>query len=262
MVEDERRDEPEEPDLNDAPPRILYAPPEGEDPDKRFLLAATEALIFASTEPLTANQHAAALGDGVKGRLAEFVAELNAEYEQQGRAFEILAVAGGYQFFTRRDFSGVLRKLFMERARARLSRAALETLAVVAFRGPVTRAEIDEIRGVDSGGVLRTLLDRHLVAVRGRAKVIGRPLLYETTPEFLKHFGLSDLSELPRDSELLREWGQPRAIDESPVEEPPPADDGGEILELSLTNAQTNGRPDIPPVEETDSEKDIGHDVA
>jgi len=267
MVEDERRDEPGEPELNEAlpndaatdeeAPRILFAPPDGEDPDKRFLLAATEALIFAGTEPLTETQHIAALGSGVKGRLKEFVQELNEEYERQGRAFEILAVAGGYQYYTRRDFSGVLRKLFMERARARLSRAALETLAVVAFRGPVTRAEIDEIRGVDSGGVLRTLLDRHLVAVKGRAKVIGRPLLYETTAEFLKHFGLSDLSELPRDSELLREWGMPRAIEEPVPDEQLPAEEGSEVLELSLTHAQENGRPDEPSAEETDTEKDI-----
>jgi segregation and condensation protein B len=184
------------------------------------------------------------------------VQELNDEYERQGRGFEILTVAGGFQYFTKREFSGVLRKLFLERARARLSRAALETLAVVAFRGPVTRAEIDEIRGVDSGGVLRTLLDRHLVAVRGRAKVLGRPLLYETTPEFLKHFGLSDLSELPRDSELLREWGQPRAIEE-PVLEQPPAEDDTEVLELSLSNGQGNSPEDEQPAEETDTEKDI-----
>lgn len=255
IVDDESPESLGEPETNGALPRIVYAPPE-DDPDRRFLLAATEALIFASTEPLTESQHVAALGHGVKGRLATFVGELNAEYERQERAFEILAVAGGYQFFTRRDFSGVLRTLFMERARGRLSRAALETLAVVAFRGPVTRAEIDEIRGVDSGGVLRTLLDRHMVAVKGRAKVLGRPLLYETTAGFLKHFGLSDLSELPRDSELLREWGQPRETDDSP-EEQPAAEEGSEILELNLTTAQAYGRPDALSAEEPDSEKDI-----
>ena len=255
IVDDEEIDAIQEPESNGSAPRITYAPPD-DDPDKRFLLAATEALIFSSTEPLAESQHVAALGGGVKGRLAEFVSELNQEYERQGRAFEILAVAGGYQFFTRRDFSGVLRKLFMERARARLSRAALETLAVVAFRGPVTRAEIDEIRGVDSGGVLRTLLDRHLVAVRGRAKVIGRPLLYETTGEFLKHFGLSDLTELPRDSELLREWGQPRMIEE-PATEEPPVSEASEVLELNITNAQANGRQYVPSATEVDSEKDI-----
>jgi segregation and condensation protein B len=223
--------------------------------DSRFLLTATEALIFSGTEPLTEPQHVAALGAAVKGKLAEFVQELNREYERDGRAFEILSVAGGYQFLTRRDYSGVLRKMMVERARARLSRAALETLAVVAFRGPVTRAEIDEIRGVDSGGVLRTLLDRHLVAVRGRANILGRPLLYETTPEFLKHFGLSDLTDLPRDSELLREWGQPRSIEEPPVEAETSTDTPE--IPVEADPASHNGHVPAETSGETEPEKDI-----
>jgi segregation and condensation protein B len=219
----------------------------------RFLKSATEALIFASAEPLTEGQLVAALGESVKGELPRIVSELNFEYERDGRAFEILPVAGGYQFFTRRDYSGVIRRLSAVRARARLSRAALETLAVVAYRGPVTRAEIDEIRGVDCGGVLRTLLDRRLVAVKGRAHVVGRPLLYETTPEFLKHFGLSDLSDLPRDSELLREWGQARNIEEPVLTEPPENPAQTDIL---FTDDQGNGRMPAPSVEENEPEKD------
>jgi len=225
------------------------------DDNGRFLKAAAEALIFASAEPLTESQLTAALGARVKGELPRIVAELNYEYQRVGRAFEILAVAGGYQFFTRRDFSGVLRRLSLARARTRLSRAALETLAVVAYRGPVTHAEIDEIRGVDCGGVLRTLLDRRLLAVKGRAQVLGRPLLYETTPEFLKHFGLSDLSDLPRDSELLREWGQPRNIEE-PVPAESPLEDSSQV-DLTLAEDQGNGRMPAQPVEENESEKDM-----
>jgi segregation and condensation protein B len=242
--------------------RISFSPEDELDEEYRALRAATEALIFSSIEPLTDGQLVAALGDRVKGKLGDFVRDLNVEYERDGRAFEILPVAGGYQFFTRRDFSGVLRKLFVERARTRLSRAALETLAVVAFRGPVTRAEIDEIRGVDSGGVLRTLLDRHLVAVRGRANVIGRPLLYETTPEFLKHFGLSDLSDLPRDSELLREWGQPRAIDETIPDQPAefPLTDSADTIVNSESENDRAAADEIPG--ESEPEKDINHDVA
>ncbi len=188
--------------------------------DHRFLLAAAEALIFAGLEPLTEDQFVAALGQKHRGKLEELVQELNREYEREGRAFEILHVAKGYQFFTRQDFSGLLRRVFAERAKSRVSRAALETLSVIAYRGPVTRAEIDDIRGVDSGGVLRTLLERRLIEVQGRANVIGRPLLYQTTTEFLKHFGLSDLSDLPRDSELSREWGQLRASEAEASEEP------------------------------------------
>ena len=225
------------------------------DDNGRFLKAAAKALIFASTEPLTERQLITALGDRAKGELARIVLELNYEYERDGQAFEILHVADGYQFFTKRDYSGVIRRLSVVRARTRLSRAALETLAVVAYRGPVTRAEIDEIRGVDSGGVLRTLLDRHLVAVKGRANVLGRPLLYETTPEFLKHFGLSDLSDLPRDSELLREWGQARAIEE-PVDADQPPEDPSQT-HLTLAEEQGNGRLPAQPVEENEPEKDI-----
>jgi segregation and condensation protein B len=176
--------------------------------DQEFLKGLTESLLFASREPLTEQHYLAVVGQRRKGKLAEFVRQLNVDYERTGRAFEILHVAGGYQFFTRPDFSGALKKLAVERNKSRVSRAALETLAVVAFRGPVTRGEIDDIRGVDSGGVLRTLLERRMVAVKGRSEVVGKPLLYETTPEFLKHFGLSALTDLPRDSELTREWGK------------------------------------------------------
>lgn len=189
--------------------------------DHRFLKAATEALLFASLEPLTEEQFLASLGQKHRGKLAGLVQELNLDYERESRAFEILHIAKGYQYFTRPDFSGLLRRVFAERARSRVSHAALETLSVVAYRGPVTRAEIDQIRGVDSGGVLRTLLDRRLIEIQGRANVIGRPLLYQTTPEFLKHFGLSSASDLPRDSELSREWGQLQASESALPEEAP-----------------------------------------
>jgi segregation and condensation protein B len=174
----------------------------------RQLKSIAEALIFAATEPLTEAQFLIVVGKRAKGQLAELVEYLNAGYERDGRTFEILHVAQGYQFFTRTEYAHVLKKLITERSRTRLSRAALESLAVIAFRGPVTRVEIDEIRGVESGGVLRTLLDRRLILVKGRADVVGRPLLYETTNEFLRHFGIADLSELPKHHELTREWGE------------------------------------------------------
>jgi segregation and condensation protein B len=256
MSDEARRHESSESPLPEDAELPLDIEPVGiPDDNGRFLKAATEALIFASAEPLTESQLTAALGARVKGELPRIVAELNYEYQRDGRAFEILAVAGGYQFFTRRDFSGVLRRLSLARARTRLSRAALETLAVVAYRGPVTHAEIDEIRGVDCGGVLRTLLDRRLLAVKGRAQVLGRPLLYETTPEFLKHFGLSDLSDLPRDSELLREWGQPRNIEET-VPAEALLEDSSQV-NITLAEDQGNGRMPAQPVEENESEKDM-----
>ena len=170
--------------------------------------AIAEALIFATNEPLTESQFLTVVGRRSRGKLSELVEELNTEYVHQGRAFEILHVAKGYQYFTRPEYAHSLKKLFTERSRTRLSRAALESLAVIAFRGPVTRSEIDEIRGVESSGVLRTLLDRRLIMVKGRAEVIGRPMLYETTEEFLRHFGLSGLDDLPKHHELTREWGE------------------------------------------------------
>jgi segregation and condensation protein B len=227
--------------------------PESERESREYLKSAAEALIFASLEPLTDEQFAVAVGNGHRTLLPELVHELNLDYEREGRAFEILQVAGGYQFFTRRDYSGLLRRLFVERARTRLSRAALETLAIVAFRGPVTRAEIDEIRGVDCGGVLRTLLDRRLVSVKGRSNVLGRPLLYETTPEFLKHFGLSNLSDLPRDSELLREWGQPRSIEE-PVDAA--ESDDSRQTDLDFSAGTEVGGPSAPLADATETDKD------
>jgi segregation and condensation protein B len=179
------------------------------------LKSIAEALIFASTEPLTEAQFVATVGDIGRDTLPQLVEQLNADYAEEGRAFEILHIAGGYQFFTRTDFAPMVQKMFLERSKSRLSRAALETLSITAYRGPITRTEIDEIRGVDSGAVLRTLLERRLIAVRGRQKGMGRPFLYETTLEFLRHFGLADISELPRQGELAREWEPAEKREES-----------------------------------------------
>lgn len=179
-----------------------------ESPYWHLLMRQMEALLLAGTEPLTEQSFVSAVGRRGRKHFENLVAALNREYIAQERAFEILKVAGGYLIYTRPEHGEMLRRFLAEKARTRLSRAALESLSVIAFRGPVTRADIDEIRGVDSGGVLRTLLDRRLIRVKGRAEVAGRPLLYETTDEFLKYFGISDISELPRHAELTRELGE------------------------------------------------------
>lgn len=178
---------------------------------RRRLLKQTEALLLASSEPLTEVAFVNAVGKRAKGKLAEVVEELNAEYLEHDRAFEVLRVADGYLLFTRPEHGELLRRFLADKARTRLSRAALESLAVIAFRGPVTRVDVDEIRGVDSGGVLRNLLDRRLIRVKGRADIAGRPLLYEITDEFLKYFGITGVSDLPRHAELTRELGELRA---------------------------------------------------
>jgi segregation and condensation protein B len=155
-----------------------------------------EALVLGAPEPVSAQK----IAEVVPGLEAEdaraLVAELGREYEEQGRAFEIWEVAGGYQLRTRPEYASYLRLLHRERP-LRLSRAALETLAVVAYRQPVTRAEIEAVRGVEADAVLKSLLDRHLVRIAGHREVPGRPMLYGTTRRFLEVFGLTRLDDLP-----------------------------------------------------------------
>lgn len=166
-----------------------------------------EALVLASPEPIAPAVIARIAPDCTPALVGEMVEELNAEYREQDRAFEIWEVAGGLQMRTLAEFSGYLQQLRKERP-VRLSRAALETLSVIAYRQPVTRAEIEQVRGVDVGAVLKSLMERHLVRISGHREVPGRPLLYSTTKRFLEVFGLDSLKSLPtlRElEELLRE---------------------------------------------------------
>lgn len=161
-----------------------------------------EALLFSSQAPLSAAELARAEEGLDEERVEEAVAELRAEYEREGRAFGVFEVGGGYQILTRPEYAPVLERFDSVPGSSRLSSPALETLAIIAYRQPVGRAEIEEIRGVGSGGVLRTLQERELVEVVGRAEGLGRPLLYGTTRRFLEHFGFRSLEDLPRPEEL------------------------------------------------------------
>jgi segregation and condensation protein B len=161
-----------------------------------------EALLFASEAPLSAGD-LARVDDGLdEEQIETIVAELKREYEAEQRAFGVYEIAGGYQILTRPEFAHVLERFDTVPTSNRLSTAALETLAIVAYRQPVGRAEIEEIRGVNAGAVLKTLLDRGLIEVVGRGEGLGRPLLYGTTRAFLEHFGFGSLAELPRSEEL------------------------------------------------------------
>jgi len=160
-----------------------------------------EALILSSTEPISAAKLAEIIPYCKAGQAKDLVNELNTEYAEQDRAFEIWEVAGGYQIRTRAEFSGYLQKLQKERA-LRLSQAALETLAIIAYRQPATRAEIEEVRGVDAGATVKSLLDRQLIRIAGQREVPGRPMLYGTTRRFLEVFGLENLKNLPTLREL------------------------------------------------------------
>jgi segregation and condensation protein B len=159
-------------------------------------LRIAEALILAAPEPISAQR----LGEIVPGArtaaVRELIDELNAGYAEARRAFEIVEAAGGFQVRTRSEFSPYLQQTLVNRP-LRLSQAALETLAVIAYRQPVTRAEIEHVRGVDVGAVLRSLLERRLVRIAGHREVAGRPMLYGTTRRFLEIFGLARIEDLP-----------------------------------------------------------------
>ena len=165
------------------------------------LKAALEALLFSSDEPLSLSLLAESL-DTASEDVARELLELDADYRVRGAGVELREIAGGHLLVTSPEHAEWVGRLLRGRKRVRLSRAALETMAIVAYKQPVTKTEVEAIRGVDTGGVLATLLERNLITIRGRSKVVGRPLLYGTTPEFLDYFGLKDLTELPRPEEL------------------------------------------------------------
>ncbi|HSF06031.1 MAG TPA: SMC-Scp complex subunit ScpB [Methylomirabilota bacterium] len=163
-----------------------------------------EALLFASDIPLEAERIREVLDLADAAEASELVEELRARYAAADRALAIVEVGGGYRMVTRPEIAPWLVRLARSRTRARLSRPALETLAIVAYRQPVSRPEVDAVRGVNSDAVLDNLLERRLIRISGRKEAPGRPFLYETTREFLVAFGLRDLADLPKvEGELL-----------------------------------------------------------
>jgi segregation and condensation protein B len=161
------------------------------------LKSIIEALMFASPEPVTLKALAKLLDPEPKEEILAAIEVLKQDYAQP-RGLQLVEVAGGYQIATRPELHEWVRRLFHERTTQKLSVASLETLAVIAYRQPVTAPEIAEIRGVNTSGVLGTLVDRHLIKVVGRKAVVGRPFMYGTTREFLERFGLNDLTDLPK----------------------------------------------------------------
>ena len=161
-----------------------------------------EALLFAAEEPLSARRLAGLLEEATPSLVDDLVRELNADYLRGARAFHVQSVAGGYRLMTRPEFASWVGELRAAGASPRLSQAALETLSIVAYKQPVTRSELESIRGVAVEGVLKTLVERELVRIAGREEGMGRPLLYGTTTHFLEYFGLPSLDALPRPDEL------------------------------------------------------------
>lgn len=202
--------------------RAAEVQPAGQDDagaDEIKIKAILEAIVYVTDEPLSAQQMAAALGhplDKVKTLLDALVEE----YARPERGLSIREVAGGYKMSTKAEHHEAVRAFVKKLTPPlKLSLAALETLAVVAYKQPVTAPEIMDIRGVQGAGVLKTLLDRKLIAESGRKKVVGQPILYKTTKEFMVQFGLKDLGELPTIKEF-EELGRLELVEESVVEEP------------------------------------------
>ena len=213
----------------------IHQPNSSEELDPGEATKRVEAILFLSRQPLASRKisQLAGLEDGTQART--IIRELNTRYDHVGQAFHIKRVAGGYQFLTRPQFSRWIRRLDHVPGTGRLSTPALETLTVVAYRQPIIKAEIEAIRGVSCGEMLRQLLEKGLVKIAGRSQELGRPFLYATSKQFLVRYGLNRLSDLP-DANQLRGEGLP-------VEEP-------------LTGASTNALPGTTE-EETEPISDL-----
>jgi segregation and condensation protein B len=205
------------------------------------LKAILEALIFASPEPLTPKAIDKLVDSEPREDVQAALAELKQDYERPG-GLQLVEVAGGFQIVTRPELHEWVRRLFHERSTQKLTVQALETLAVIAYKQPITALEIGEIRSVNTSGVLTTLLERHLIKIVGRKQVVGRPFLYATTKEFLIRFGLNHLSDLPKVEDMAEALGidMPLLVEQAPSEE---------ILPLEEPDLKAESLDDEPPHE-------------
>jgi segregation and condensation protein B len=224
--------------------------------------AVLEALIFASPQPITPREIGRVLQGVSREDWQRELEALRADYARDERGLQVVEVAGGFQVTTRPEYNDWVRELLDPRTPTRLSIQALETLAVIAYKQPVTLPEIIELRGVKSGGVVKTLLEKRLIRIMGRKEVVGRPILYGTTKQFLLHFGLRDLEELPKIEEFAEVLGEEvdvaglkRAIEAPlPVQEPLSDPEGEQIPLFETPPAEGGAAPggtDEPPSAET-----------
>lgn len=170
--------------------------------EKKVYVNILESLLFTSEAPLTVSRIREIIPELKPKEIEEAVTNLNEQYQKGGRTFEIKEIAGGYQLFTLPEYADYIDKLFQARQKSRLTQKALETVAIIAYKQPLTKHEIEEIRGVNVDGVMKTLLSRNLVTISGRAKAPGSPFLYVTTKRFLDYFGLTGLDDLPKLKEI------------------------------------------------------------
>lgn len=207
--------------------------------DLRALKGILEALLFVTSDPIPVTRFLALLGAVTKQEVEQALASLRHDYEQEGRGLQLTEVAGGYRIMTKAEFAPWLKRLEKVKAPSKLSRSALESLAIIAYKQPIVRAEVEQIRGVETSGVIRTLLERKLVRIVGRKEEPGRPIMYGTTKFFLEHFGLRDLSQLPPLREF-KELGESEQV-MLPIDES--VEVGGESLTQPLeASPQTIGK--------------------
>ena len=185
--------EPQEESLVDQPQDLEITP-----------ISVLEAVLFATDEPITPAKLAEIVGVGSAKEIPESIERLNHKYEEMDCAWRIEAIAGGYQLLTLPQYNNWLRKLVKVRSETKLTPAALETLSIVAYKQPVIRVDVEAIRGVAAGDILRQLIEKGLVKIAGRAEELGRPLLYGTTRKFLEVFGLDHLNDLPNVEDLKK----------------------------------------------------------
>jgi len=221
-------------------------------PDDRLTLI--EALLFASDSPQPRKKVIQFIGKSSAKKMDELIEQLNESYSNEGRSFRIREVAGGFQMYLLPTYTRAVEKYLQTQRERRLSQAALETLSIVAYKQPVTKAEIEHIRGVNSDGVIASLLERKLVAIVGRSQKVGRALLYGTSRQFLEFFGLNSLDELPKLDELIlpgdnnpesREQVELMLSDESPQGDETDEDESINEEESVLVGQEIDKKPDV-----------------
>ncbi len=229
--------------------------------EEERLKSILASLLFAAGEPVSVARLAAVFDDVPRATVQKVLAAMAAEYIAENRGIVIDEVAGGYQMRTPKDHAGYVRKLLAARP-PRLSRPLMETVAIIAYRQPITRPEIEQLRGVDTGGVLETLLEKRLVKIAGRKDAPGRPMVYETTDEFLELFGLKDLEGLPDLSEFREIERAVEQANTGPVEgiETHPEDaaiseEASETSSLDATPSDAAEASGEPAPEKSDDDK-------
>ncbi len=219
------------PDEPESPQEKGPLPEEALDPQP--LKPLLEALLLVAREPLSLDRLASVIDVVPKAEIGQALRSLQAEYDQAERGLQVVLVAGGYQLVTRPEYGSWIKRLDKSKSSPKLSRSALESLAIIAYKQPIVRSEIEAIRGVETSGVLRTLLERKLVRIVGRKDMPGRPILYGTTRYFLQHFGLRDLSDLPP----LREFKELGEAEQASL----PVGDDPLVVRTSQEDPEDNG---------------------